>query len=455
MKREETERSGELPSTLLSLRNSLRDGTLTLSDYLERLEERFATVEPEVRAFVPEEGRFSRLRREAEQLLNRYPEPASRPPLFGVPVGVKDIFHVHGFPTQAGSNLPADLLHGPEAAVVTTLKQAGALILGKTVTTEFAYFVPGPTRNPHNLAHTPGGSSSGSAAAVAAGLAPLAVGTQTIGSLIRPAAFCGVVAFKPTYERISREGVIPLSPSLDHVGFFTPEVAGATHVASLLCAEWDLPVVPAEPVLGIPQGPYLERVSATGLLHFRNVCRRLGEAGFAIKTVPALAEFEEIESVHNALMAAEAAQVHRQWFAAYDHLYHARTAALLTKGEMVPPESVEAGREGRATLRGKLEALMAEHQINLWIAPSAPGPAPAGLDSTGNPVMNLPWTYAGLPAVNVPAGTDDSGLPLGLQLIAGWYMDEALLLWAAQIATVVAGVGIAEEDSSQQPSTTR
>ena len=152
-----------------------------------------------------------------------------------MPVGVKDIFHAAGFETRAGSQLPPELLTGPEADAVGRLRAAGCLILGKTVTTEFAYYEPEPTRNPHNLAHTPGGSSSGSAAAVAAGLAPLALGTQTIGSVIRPAAFCGIVGFKPSYGRISPEGLIFFSPSLDHVGLFTQDVAGMSLAAAVLC----------------------------------------------------------------------------------------------------------------------------------------------------------------------------------------------------------------------------
>jgi Asp-tRNA(Asn)/Glu-tRNA(Gln) amidotransferase A subunit family amidase len=451
MKREETVRSDELPSTLLSLRDSLHDGTLSLAAYLDRLEQRFRQVEPQIHAFVPEEGRFARLRREAEQLEERYPQPAARPPLFGVAVGVKDIFHVQGLPTRAGTRLPVEALQGAEAAVVTALKHAGVLILGKTVTTEFAYFAPGPTRNPHNLAHTPGGSSSGSAAAVAAGLSPLALGTQTIGSLIRPAAFCGVVAFKPSYERISRDGVIPVSPSLDHVGFFTHEVAGAAHVAALLCAEWEQPVVPARPIVGIPEGPYLDKASPAGLRHFRRSCRRLREAGFAVKTVPALAEFAALDARHRQLMAAEAARVHEAWFADYDHLYRAKTAELITKGQLVPAEAAAFAREGRVALRQELEALMAEHQIDLWVAPAAPGPAPAGLESTGDPVLNLPWTYAGLPVVNIPAGTTGSGLPLAVQLVGGWYRDEALLLWAEEIAAVLATAERHQAGAGKQP----
>src|SRR6185436_18009180 len=152
---------------------------------------------------------------------------------------------------------PSDLLQGEEAKSVTRLKEAGALIFGKTVTTEFAYFSPGPTRNPHNPEHTPGGSSSGSAAAVAAGFCHLALGTQTIGSIIRPASFCGVVGLKPTYDRISRDGVIPLSPSLDHIGLFTPDVDSAIDAARSLYRDWDEPnEVLRKPILGIPDGPY-------------------------------------------------------------------------------------------------------------------------------------------------------------------------------------------------------
>lgn len=418
------------PASVGALARALRDGSLPLLDYLGKLQDRFQVLEPEVMAFLPEEGRFDRLRREAVQLLQQYPEPASRPPLFGVPVGVKDIFHVQGMTTRAGTNVPSEELQGGEAAVVTALKQAGVLILGKTVTTEFAYFAPGPTRNPHNLSHTPGGSSSGSAAAVAAGLSPLALGTQTIGSIVRPAAYCGVAGFKPSYDRISREGVLPLSPSLDHVGFFTADVPSASRVAGLLCAQWQ-PAAPArQPVLAIPRGPYLEHASPEGLKHFHEVCEKLAQVGLTVKVVETLADFDDIALQHKALMAAEAAAVHATRFARYDNLYHAKTAALLTQGEMVPSEIVESARAGRMALRERLQREMATGGFDLWIAPAAPGPAPAGLESTGDPILNLPWTYAGLPVVSVPSGRSEAGLPLAVQLVAGWYADEELLAWA-------------------------
>lgn len=416
--------------------DSLRSGELSLYDYLDHLEGRFQQVEPDVQAFLPEAGRFVRLRRDAEQLLERFPQPESRPPLFGIPIAVKDIFHVRGFTTRAGSNLPPELFQGAEAAVVTALRNAGVLILGKTVTTEFAYLAPGPTRNPRNLAHTPGGSSSGSAAAVAAGLASLALGSQTIGSVIRPAAFCGIVGFKPSYERVARDGVIPLAPSLDHVGFFTTNVAGMLRVAALVCAEWHTPILPAQPVLAVPEGPYLQRAEPNTLSWFRQVIARLKAAGYPVRSVPLFDDFAELETVHRLLVAAEAATVHASWFAAHDGLYRAETAALLTQGDLVPADLAETARAGRSQLRAALQTQMAAHEVDMWLAPATTGPAPRGLESTGDPIMNLPWTYSGLPVVTVPAGSPE-GLPLGLQLIGRWYEDGMLLGSAQAIEAIL------------------
>jgi Asp-tRNA(Asn)/Glu-tRNA(Gln) amidotransferase A subunit family amidase len=418
------------------LADSLRSGELPLHDYLDHLETRFNQVEPAVQAFVPESERFARLRREAEQLLKRYPHSESRPPLFGIPVAIKDIYQVRGFTTRAGSEVPAELLQGAEAAVVTALRKAGVLILGKSVTTEFAYLAPGPTRNPRNLSHTPGGSSSGSAAAVAAGLAPLALGSQTIGSVIRPAAFCGVVGFKPSYDRVARDGVIPLSPSLDHVGFFTTSVAGMLRVSALVCADWHTPILPVNPVLAVPEGPYLEQADPETISWFEEIIEQLGESGFTVRRIPLFSDFEELAQIHRLLMAAEAATVHADWFAAHDDLYRTETAALIARGNMVPAELVEAARAGRSQLRAALQTEMVAHGVDIWIAPAAKGPAPLGLETTGDPIMNLPWTYCGLPSVTVPAGVA-GGLPLGLQLVGQWVEDEVLLGWAEAIEAVV------------------
>jgi len=424
-----------LETRLAPLAASLRAGQLTLDTYLEQLETHFMRQEAQVQAFVPEPDRFVRLHREAAELEKRYPNPESCPLLYGVPVGIKDIFHVDGLPTQAGSRMPAEILTGHEARSVSRLKQAGALILGKTVTTEFAYFAPGPTRNPHNLAHTPGGSSSGSAAGVAAGLCPLALGTQTIGSVIRPASFCGVVGFKPSFGRISTEGVIPVSVSLDHVGCFAQDVAGAMLAASVLVNEWrEVERSADRPILGVPEGLYLQKTGVEGLVHFRATQQKLTQAGYEIRPARVMADFADIASRHKTLMAAEMALVHKAWFSQYKRLYRPETVDLIEQGQQVSPEVLAQCRAGQAQLRRELTALMVEQGIDLWLAPAAVGPAPATLESTGDPVMNLPWTQAGLPAINLPTGFAQNGLPLGLQLVGRWQQDEDLLIWAERIS---------------------
>ncbi|PIE80779.1 MAG: amidase [Chloroflexi bacterium] len=408
--------------------SALRRGDWSLLDYVTELEAHFAEREPEIEAFVPENGRFNRLRKEAEQLLARYPDPEKRPLLFGLPIGVKDIFYVNSFATQAGSRLPQELFQGKEAEVVTRLRQAGALILGKTVTTEFAYFAPGPTRNPYKPTHTPGGSSSGSAAGVGAGLCLLALGTQTIGSINRPAAYCGVVGYKPSYDRIVKTGVIPLAPAVDTIGFFTPDAAGIAVAAALLCGGWQsVTQLPGKPVLGIPTGPFLKRANTEGLAHFELICERLRTAGYQVKSVPVMPDFEQIDDAHHTIVAAEAAQVHATWFSQYPELYHDKTAALIRRGQAVDALTLETALASREVLRHKLAKVMEAAQLDLWLSPPAVGSAPFGLDSTGDPVMNLPWTHSGLPTLSLPAGFNGQGLPMGLQVTGHWYGDEKML----------------------------
>jgi Asp-tRNA(Asn)/Glu-tRNA(Gln) amidotransferase A subunit family amidase len=406
---------------------------LSVGDYLATLEKRSVEIEPKLLALMEEPGRFTRAREAATLLEARFPTPVERPPLYGVPVGVKDIFRVDTLPTTAGSRLPPAEFEGSEARAVSQLKRAGALVLAKTVSTEFAYFGPGPTRNPHDPGRTPGGSSSGSAAAVAAGLVPLALGTQTIGSISRPAAYCGVVGYKPSYDRISREGVIPLSPSLDHVGIFTTDVAGAELAASALCAGWSPKLASGNPVLGIPKGPILKRASSESLHHLKAISDRLKERGFEVRVVPAMEDFEEIESRHRTIVAAEAAAVHSSWYADWGALYHPKTVSLLAAGRDVSEPELAAALAGRQQLRDQLTALMAECGVDLWISPAAPGVAPEGLDSTGDPVMNLPWSHCGLPTLAIPSGANSGGLPLGLQVAGGWMKDELLFGWGKRI----------------------
>ncbi len=426
------------PAPLANTAASLRGDQPDLPAYIDEICGRLDALDHQLQAFLPEPDRRARLMKEAVALKARFPNPASRPLLYGVPVGVKDIFRVGGFHTRAGSQLPPELFAGPEAACVSALRAAGALILGKTVTTEFAYREPGPTRNPHNLDHTPGGSSSGSAAAVAAGLCPLALGTQTIGSVIRPAAYCGIAGFKPSYGRIPAAGLIFFSESVDHVGLFTQDVAGMKLAASLLCRDWRLSGddsrLRRSPVLGVPEGPYLKQASPEALAAFEGQLKHLQENGYSVRRVAALGDIALIAQRHRKMIAAEMAQVHAQWFPQSEPLYRPQTAAMIREGQKVTAEELAEGRAGRGKLRAQLEALMADAGVDLWVSPAAPGPAPEGISSTGDPAMNLPWTHAGLPTITLPAGLAPNGLPMGLQLVAPFMADEHLLVWAEAVA---------------------
>jgi Asp-tRNA(Asn)/Glu-tRNA(Gln) amidotransferase A subunit family amidase len=417
---------------------AFRKDELSPRDLITSLESLFDAREPDLLAFIPEENRFERLQNDAEELVARYPDPAKRPALFGMTVGVKDIFHADGFVTQAGSRVPASELQGDEATSVTRLKNAGALIMGKTVTTEFAYFTPGPTRNPHNPDHTPGGSSSGSAAAVGAGLCPIALGTQTIGSLVRPAAFCGVVTLKPTYDRISRSGVIPLSPTLDHIGFFTPDISTAKQVAPLLYQDWkDSSVLDKKPILGIPEGDYLNCASDYALTCFNAICHSLSDADYELRRIPVMDDYAEIRARHDVIMSYDAANVHKKWYEKHADRYSPKFTELIQRGQSVTDIQLQVALEARDNFRIDMAQIMKENEIDLWICPPTIGPAPKGLDATGDPALNLPWTQIGFPAMNIPTTKNEDSLPMGLQLVGKWNEDESLLAWAEDIEKVV------------------
>ncbi|MFW5791165.1 MAG: amidase [Desulfohalobiaceae bacterium] len=415
------------PGSLAVLARSLASGALPLDDYLKAAYARLQAVEPALQTLVPEEGRFERLAREARALGNAFPDPLSRPPLFGVLLGVKDIIHVTGLPTRAGSRLPPQVLSGAQAPVVTRLTRAGALVLGKTRTTEFAYFSPGPTRNPNDPSRTPGGSSSGSAAAVAAGLCPLSLGTQTVGSVIRPASFCGVVGFKPSLGRISTEGIISFSPTVDQVGFFCGSLADAVLAAGILLSDLQDSPVPPSPVLGVPSGDFLDMADPATLAVFNQALRQLQDKGFGVLQIPAMPDFLEIKERHESLIAAEAAQVHDSWFREHRALYSEATSRLLEQGASVDSGDLPRLRQSCLELRRALQDLMDRHDLSAWISPAAVGPATVGLQSTGDPVMNLPWTHAGLPVLSLPLLHSREELPIGLQL-AGRFMQDAGLL---------------------------
>lgn len=416
----------------------LHVNTLDLHEYIDRTLRHIEVGDAAIQSLLPEEGRRERLHREADALLAQWPDPAARPPLFGLLVGVKDVFHVDGYVTRAGSSVPPEAFSGDEAVVVARLRAQGALILGKTVTTEFAYFEPGPTRNPHNLAHTPGGSSSGSAAAVAAGFAALGIGTQTIGSVIRPAAYCGIVGYKPSLHRIPSPGMVYFSPTIDHVGLFTQDAAGMKVAAAALLDDWrtETNALPL-PSLAVPVGEYMLQASLEGLEAFEQQVARLREAGVRVVAVAALETVEELNTLHRRMVAAEFARQHTDIFPRYGDHYRPRTREIVLAGQGVSDSELEEMRQNVLLLREELEEALDRAGVDAFITPAAPGTAPEGIGATGDPIMNLPWTHAGMPAITLPAGAGANGLPLGMQVVARFGDDEELLDWAINLEGIL------------------
>lgn len=429
------------PVPLARTASELGSGDRELASFLAERLDHVDAHEADLRALVHECDRRGRLRAAAAALRDRYPSPADRPPLYGVPVGVKDIIHADGFETRAGTALPPELFAGDEASCVTRLREAGAVLLGKTVTTEFAGAAPGLTRNPHDLDRTPGGSSSGSAAAVAAGYCPLALGTQTGGSVIRPAAYCGVVGMKPSFGRIPRDGVIERSASADHVGLFTQDLEGARLAAAVLCDDWSPVDRPSDrlPRLGVPEGDYLDRASSEAREAFGRQLETLEAAGCEVERVPVptFEAYDDLDDRHHDLCNAELAAVHDAWFDDYASFYRTPMVDRIERGREVSDERLEACRASRLELREELDGLHRSHDLDAWASPAAPGPALPTITSTGDSVMNRPWTHAGLPTVSVPAGTSPEGLPFGLQLSGLHGEDERLLADVAPLPALL------------------
>ncbi|HZG79114.1 MAG TPA: amidase [Paenibacillus sp.] len=408
-----------------------------LQHFLDLLDDGLAQIEPNLRAFVPEESREDRIRREAERLKREYACDA-KPPLFGIPVGVKDLIHVDGLPTQAGSRLPGSELEGNEGSLIVRLKELGAIVAGKTVTEEFAYAGPIPTRNPHDLDRTPGGSSAGSAAAVAAGMCPLSIGTQTMRSVIAPASFCGVVGFKPSFGRIPTDGVLLLAPSFDTIGLFAQDPEGMSYAASLLVPDWK-PVDSDDrkPVLGIPNGIYMTLLFDETKRVFREQINRLSEAGYSIKTVDMPWDDDFLYGdVMLRFVQGEMARVHGARFERHRSLYGGAVADAILAGRKVEDAQLDEYRRGQAALRNDLSEVGRKEGVDVWVSPSQAGTAPPWGDRTGWSGMTSIWSYAGCPAVSIPAARLD-GMPLGFQCIGAFGGDEALLSAARRIASTL------------------
>jgi len=361
-------------------------------------------------AHVDERGaRATAREREAEAREGRL-----RGPLHGVPVGVKDIFDVAGLPTTGGARPFAHTRPSVDATAVTRLRAAGAIVLGKTVTTEFAYRDPAPTRNPWNPAHTPGGSSAGSAAALGARMAPLALGSQTVGSVLRPAAYCGVVGFKGTHGLVPVAGVIPLAWSLDHVGVLARSVADVALAMSVLSGKDLEPTVVGAPRLALAP-ELLGRASREVAAHVEAVADACARAGATVSKVELPATFRGLHAAGLTVLEAEAAAYHAPSFAKHADDYGSEMRSLIEAGLGHPAAAYIQANRARLAFREDVMPLLMAHDALL--CPTAPAPAPAGLGSTGDGSLCAPWSNAGVPAISLPSGIAPSGLPHAIQLV--------------------------------------
>ena len=364
-------------------------------------------------------------------------DPAGDGPLAGIPFGAKDIIETRGLATQYGSPIYDGRIGVSDAAIIGELRTRGAILMGKTHTTAFAYRTPAPTRNPHNLQHTPGGSSSGSAAAVAAGMVPLALGTQTQGSVLRPASFCGIAGFKPTYGLVSMDGVLPFAKSLDTLGFFTATAAdmlalwnalGYNAVGRVLSD----PPEPADFPLGLPDP--LPDVDPPMVTAIQGAVSRLRAAGMTIQPVDLGDMLAGLNQASRIVMAYEAARFHEQRYKEYGSRL-ADMANLVQEGLQVASERYDEARafigECQVRVRKVYEA------TPVMLVPAATGPAPFSLASTGDPRMNAPWTALGTPAISIPMAAFN-GLPLGLQLTADRGDDPRVLHTAVRVEAALA-----------------
>jgi Asp-tRNA(Asn)/Glu-tRNA(Gln) amidotransferase A subunit family amidase len=418
-----------------SLAAGLRSGHLAGQDYLRRLSAIFESAQPAIHAFLPEPNRFARLMQEAAEQVAHDPDPERRPALFGVPVAVDDRFHVSGFVTRAGSHLDPELLGGPEATSVTALRRAGVLFAGKTTTAEFGYRPPGPACNPHRNRQLLGMASAGAAAAVAAGLVPLALGTQTLGDTNLAAARCGMAGFKPSYGRIRCDGVVPLAPSLDQIGWVAGDVSGALTTARLVMGNADEQGPPAQPPT-IGAWVLREEWDLDPIIveHYGAIAVRLREQDCRVVEVLVPVEIRELEARIIDLIAFEAAQIHSHWFDTQREHYRPEFADLIERGIRVRHETADHLRAERLGLRRLLTDEMDRSGVDIYVAPAF-----ATIDGPASPrdtALHLPAVISGLPALSLPAGFEGDA-PLAVQLIGRWYGDSQLLHHAQTIASLL------------------
>jgi Asp-tRNA(Asn)/Glu-tRNA(Gln) amidotransferase A subunit family amidase len=431
---------------------AIREGSISAEQLTEACLARVREADRSIEAWAYLDPEHALKQARARDQDRRDGRPAG--PLHGVPVGIKDIFDTEDMPTEGGSVLHAGRMPDHDATAVAMLRAAGAVILGKTVTTEFATYTPGKTHNPHDPKHTPGGSSSGSAAAVAAGMVPLALGSQTNGSVIRPASFCGVYGFKPTHGLIPRGGVLKLSRTLDHVGMFARTLEDIALVAEQLVGHDPrdpdtrprarVPFVdtvaqepPLPPMLAFVKGPAWDRATEETKAAFAELAGALGDR---IVEVPMPESARLALDWHRDIMEAEmAANLDLEWEKGRERI-SPNLRAQLERGRAAKALDYQLARARIALLNEGFDEIF--ERCDAIVTPAAPGTAPAGLEATGDPAFCSLWTLCGMPALNLPLMRGENGLPMGVQLV-GRRDNDARLLRTARwlVAQVEAGGG--------------
>jgi Asp-tRNA(Asn)/Glu-tRNA(Gln) amidotransferase A subunit family amidase len=441
----------DLRLSALAYATSIREGRITSLELVEGCLKRIEAREAEVQAWAFLDPEYARAQAKAADEWRKRGRPLG--PLHGVPVGVKDIVDTHGMPTENGTVLHAGRRPGRDSTVVSLLRQAGAVIMGKTVTTELAVYAPNKTRNPHDLERTPGGSSSGSAAAVADGMVPLAIGSQTNGSVIRPASFCGVYGYKPSHGLISRTGVLAQSQPLDTIGVMAAALDDLALLAEplmtfddrdpamrpqarpdLLAMLREAPPVP--PRLAFVRSPVWGQAAEDTQAGFAELASALGDR---VEEVELSSSFDQAIELHTTIMEADLAKSFaREYESGRDRL-SARLREMIESGQRTLAVDYNRALERVAALGAILDELFTQYDAIL--TPAAPGEAPVGLGSTGSPVFCTIWTLCGVPAVTLPLLTGVSGMPIGVQLVGPKGDDGRLLRTARWLIETVRSAG--------------
>jgi aspartyl-tRNA(Asn)/glutamyl-tRNA(Gln) amidotransferase subunit A len=417
--------------TISEATRRLRSGDLEASNLVDHCLDRIREYDDRVNAWVrvDEDGAS----REAERLGGLLRAGEDLGPLHGIPIGIKDIIDVRGMPTEAGSSLLKGRHAEEDAPLVARLRAGGAIILGKTVTTEFAFIDPSPTHNPWNLNHTPGGSSAGSAAAVAMEMCMAAVGSQTGGSITRPASYCGVAGLKPTFGRVDTTGVVPVSHRLDHVGPMARTSRDLRIMLNAMTGEQpaDQASVTAAspPSLHTIHEFFVEQADEAVRNATRAACDRLRQAGAALSPLGLPKSFGQAHMMHRLIMAVDAAEIHFQSFNQQPDAYGPHISGLIQEGLSTFAVDYALALRHHQRFQQDIRTMLQDDVVA--ITPATVTAAPLGLESTGDPQFNSPWSYGGVPTVTVPCGLIDDGLPCGLQLI-GAVGGESHLLSVAQ-----------------------